>query len=172
MPVVLQAIIPKRHFLPDSNVVKRRLKSGMDAYTTLVKEKMQVYPPPVKEPSRKKRTAGEQQRLEQLAAREGRELPSQQSRWRRYKRTKRLQRGWKSTVLPDGSQGFVFNTEKYAVYVQGPRAGGGKVSGQKQRRLHRGHGWQSITDVARETRKEFQTIMNRSITGSPRSGIR
>lgn len=164
MGVILQAITPKRMFV-DTNVLTKSIKANMKQYTDSVKEELQKYPPEV--PPQQRMSPGNRVRAEQAAAMRGEEF-SAPGRWRRYKRTKRLQGGWKSVVTPDGSQGFVFNDVKYAVFVQGPK-GGGRGVGQRQTKLNRSRGWKSISDISRAKAKEFETLMNRSVKGSIRT---
>jgi hypothetical protein len=85
---------------------------------------------------------------------------------RQYQRTFRLRRGWHININPDGSRGELLNSTPYAVYVQGPR-GGGRGIGERQTRRNRIKGWLSVTDVARLTRKRFDTIVNRAVKGRP-----
>lgn len=81
-----------------------------------------------------------------------------------YQRTERLKRGWQVLVTADGSEGYLINDVRYAVYAQGPR-GGGRGIGARQTRLMHSLGWPSITDVARATRKNYVDLMNRAVKG-------
>jgi hypothetical protein len=171
MPVILQSITPKRAFLPDPDAVKRGLRKSMIDYAKIVKSELEKYPPEIVVPRdqsgniRKQVSARAQVLREIAAARAGQDQPAAQGRYRKYKRTGRLGRNWNvSPVSGDGTNIFVFNNVKYAVYVQGPRAHG-RASGRQQRTLHFKHGWKSITDVSRETKKQFKTIVNRSLVG-------
>lgn len=76
----------------------------------------------------------------------------------RYVRTYKLQRGWKINI-PSRYYGDLYNEMPYAGVVQG-------VRGVQQVRFRR-WGWESITDIARRTAKDYHDIMNRRI----RSGI-
>lgn len=84
----------------------------------------------------------------------------------RKTRSQNMRAQWHIQVNGDGSNGFLFNTATYAVYVQGPR-GSGRRAGQRQAAHMRRIGWRSITDVARETYKEFVVVMNRAYGPSP-----
>ena len=86
----------------------------------------------------------------------------------RYTRTYSIYNNWHIYVSPDGSEGTLVNTTPWAVYVQGPRNVGGRGIGERQTAVMRARGWQSITDVARQTRPAFKQLLNRSI--SPHAG--
>lgn len=97
---------------------------------------------------------------------EGRENVRRRREWVRGVGDKRnksenMRGSWHIDVNHDGSLGTLFNTASYAVYVQGPR-GHGRGPGQRQAKKMRDRGWRSITDVARETYKEFTIVMNRA----------
>ena len=82
-------------------------------------------------------------------------------------RTYALSRGWEIHMDPGGFSGELVNTTGYAVFVQGPRRHGGRTSsGHAQTAVMRRRGWRSITDVARETRREYIQMVNKSIKGS------
>lgn len=86
-----------------------------------------------------------------------------------YKRTYRLQEGWRNPIIriaPDGSYGELLNPVSWAVYAQGPH-GGGRGKGQRQTRLMRSLGWTSITEVTHKNAKRFRQIMNQALLGSP-----
>lgn len=78
-----------------------------------------------------------------------------------YIRTRDLARGWKIRI-PSDNFGELTNSVRYAVYVQGPH-GGGRASGSRQAAFHRRRGWQSVSDVARRTRKQYVQLMNRAV---------
>jgi hypothetical protein len=84
-----------------------------------------------------------------------------------YTRTQRLYRGWEIHMLQPGVGELVNNTP-YAVYAQGPRSHG-QGPGAHQAAAMRRRGWRSITDVARDTKKDYYEIMNRAVKG--RSGF-
>lgn len=91
----------------------------------------------------------------------------------RYRRTKKLQRGWNIKIRRYGISGDLTNdaTDKYgrqyAVYVVGPRRDGGRGVGEHQTAKMRRRGWKSISDVARRRAPEYQRIMNRAIRPRP-----
>lgn len=147
--ISLKAIHPKRLQLVDATLTSARMRAGMKKYLELVAEEMQKYPP-----QRPKIKYSDKPWLR-----------------RRRRRTNKLKNGWKNPnaikVSQDGSSGTLTNSVEYAVHVQGPR-GGGREAYERQTQRSRDAGWQSITDVARRTRKEFVQIMNRSI--QPRAG--
>lgn len=77
-------------------------------------------------------------------------------------RSQNLRASWHIEVSGStGSEGILFNTATYAVYVQGPRREHGRGPGTRQAAHMRRRGWRSITDVARETKPLFFTLMNR-----------
>jgi hypothetical protein len=87
----------------------------------------------------------------------------------KYKRTYKLQGGWKNPnieVSSDGSTATMVNPVAWAVYANGPK-GGSRGIGERQSRRMRALGWPSITDVARELRPLYSQLMNRSIRGAP-----
>lgn len=139
MPIIsYRSITPKQFRLIDSRVVDRNLRDGMREYLEKVKKIMQDNYNTTQSPTV-------------------------------YKRTYELQKGWKVYVRSN-NYGDLINdaTEKtgrrkqYAAYVQGPRTGG---VGQRQTPFMRRRGWKSITDVTRETRRDFVKVMSRKIRG-------
>lgn len=86
-----------------------------------------------------------------------------------YQRTFQLQQGWLHPIInisSDGSEGTLVNPVMWAVYAQGPKYGG-RGKGERQSARMRELGWQSITDVARDTNRLYVELMNRAIKGNP-----
>lgn len=141
MSISLRAITPKRHLIGSPQSIKNNLRKEMVLYLLEVQAQMVQYPP------------------KQERSQSG----------RRYKRTYKLGLGWLAPgaidVNHDGTNGTLINRVPYAVYAQGPR-GGGRGKGNRQTTYMRRIGWQSITDVARKTRKRYATLMNRAVKGS------
>lgn len=85
-----------------------------------------------------------------------------------YVRTGDYGRGWTApgAVKATPHEVTVVNRVKYSVYVGGPK-GGGRKKGERQAAVMRKKGWPSITDVARETKKDYSDLVNRAIRGRP-----
>ncbi len=83
-----------------------------------------------------------------------------------YRRTGTYGRGWTApgAVKASASEVTVVNRVGYSVYVGGPKQGN---VGERQTKVMRGKGWPSITDVARETKRDYIELVNRSIRGRP-----
>lgn len=84
----------------------------------------------------------------------------------RYKRTGNYGRGWTApgAVRASASEVTLVNRVTYSVYVGGPRQG---AVGERQTKVMRGKGWKSITDVARETKRNYVQLVNKAIRGRP-----
>lgn len=139
--VSLKAITPKRLRLIDENKLRVTLAYNMRSYLEYVRVQMQanynsVAPSPT------------------------------------YTRTHALQQGWEIVEPVTAEQGTLVNNVRYSGFVQGPNrireSGdlGNDIMRVQQSAAMRKRGWKSISDVARESKKRFKTVMNRSITGS------
>jgi hypothetical protein len=84
----------------------------------------------------------------------------------RYKRTGNYGRGWTApgAVKASASEVTLVNRVGYSVYVGGPLQGG---VGERQTKVMRGKGWPSITNVARDTKKNYVQLVNKAIRGRP-----
>lgn len=84
----------------------------------------------------------------------------------RYVRTGDYGRGWTApgSIKASASEVTLVNRVGYSVYVGGPRQGN---KGERQAAVMRKKGWQSITDVARETKRNYVQLVNRAIRGRP-----
>lgn len=136
MPLTLRAIRPNRFKQLNPQRSTQNVKRSMRRYLEGIAKEMEKYPP--------KRNPGG------------------------YQRTFELQRGWKDpiiTIAPDGSSGTLVNPVKWATVAQGPH-GGGRGPGQRQSRIMRSLGWQSITDVTRKSARQYRELMNRALTGT------
>lgn len=137
MGISLKSIRPKRFQFVDPVRAVANVRRQQRRYAQAVAKKMEEYPP-------KQNPGG-------------------------YQRTYQLKRGWAKpqiTVSFDGSTMTMVNPVAWAVYAQGPR-GGGRGKGERQTARMRALGWQSITDVARETAPLYAQLMNRAIRGEP-----
>jgi hypothetical protein len=149
----LKAITPKRLFKVNEAALTLNLRTNMESYLNYVRAQMQE----------------DYNRVPERTSNNYKAKPP----IRKYKRTNRLQRGWK--VSPVGfvngtMTGIVYNNVSYAGYVQGPNRtieseARADLEQVRQSRKLRKRGWRSISDVARQTRKRFDTVMNRSILG-------
>jgi len=165
MATVVEAITPKKFFNVNSSKLKLELRKNMKAYADSMVRKLQEYPP---QQTKSKTRLKDFETLK----------PGGTGRARSpYKRTQALHDGWKAYVAPDGSQGIVFNNAvnkgrsvSYAFYVQGPHGRNEPSHGKRKRADNRSRGWKSVTDVARETKKEFTTVVNRAILSSSEQG--
>lgn len=86
----------------------------------------------------------------------------------RYRRTGDYGRGWTApgAVRASAKEVTVVNRVKYSVYVGGPKYGG-RGKGERQAKVMQQKGWPSITDVARETKRDYVQLVNRAIRGRP-----
>lgn len=161
MPIALKAIPHTPLFLArHPEIIVARVKVAQQAYLESLKKELQEYPP---KPKKQRITTGKPLTIAQELA--GAEGGVRVSRRGRYRRTKKLQKGWK--ILPQGvGVSFLYNDTPYSVYVQGPR-GGGRGIGKRQTARNRAVGWKSVSDVARARVKEYPQLMNRAIEGRP-----
>lgn len=139
MVASLKAITPKRTGLQRTEALRENSRRAMQEYLKIIAYDLSHYPP---------------------------------QKGHRYVRTNRLHEGWLAPdaieVSSDGAQGTLVNRTPYAVYAQGPR-GSGRGRGERQTRLMRSLGWQSITDVAKKHRPFFPGKMNRAYGPAPGS---
>jgi hypothetical protein len=84
----------------------------------------------------------------------------------RYRRTGDYGRGWTApgAVRASAKEVTVVNRVPYSVYVGGPLSGN---KGERQTAVMRKKGWPSITNVARETKRNYVQLVNRAIRGRP-----
>jgi hypothetical protein len=84
----------------------------------------------------------------------------------KYRRTGNYGRGWTApgAVKASAAEVTLVNRVGYSVYVGGPKQGN---KGERQTKVMRGKGWKSITDVARETKREYVQLVNKAIRGRP-----
>jgi hypothetical protein len=156
MPTVIQAITPKKFFTINKGQFKQQLRQNLNDFSKIAIAKLQVYPP---QQTKSKTRVKDFETLK----------PGGTGRARSgYKRTGELRRGWKRIIRPDASGVIIYNNAvnkgrhvSYAIYVQGPR-------GRGQRPDFRRRGWVSVTDVARETKKDFATVAIKAIKANAR----
>lgn len=86
----------------------------------------------------------------------------------KYRRTGNYGRGWTApgSINAKPNEVTLVNRVGYAVYVGGPK-GGGRGKGERQTKVMREKGWESISDAARQEVKNWEQLVNRSIRGRP-----
>lgn len=87
----------------------------------------------------------------------------------RYRRTGNYGRGWTApgAIRVDARGATLVNRIPYAVYVGGPWPQGGRQKGERQTQVMHKRGWQTISVVARKTKKRYVGLVNRAIRGRP-----
>lgn len=92
------------------------------------------------------------------------DYPSQ--RPTKYVRTGDYGRGWTApgAVRASATEATLVNQVPYSVWVGGPNPSHGQPGQTKDMRKR---GWKSITDVARETKREYVQLVNKAIRGRP-----
>jgi len=87
----------------------------------------------------------------------------------RYKRTGNYGRGWTApgAVRASATEVTLVNRVGYSVYVGGPWPQSGHDKGERQTKVMHGKGWKSISDVARDTKKNYVQLVNKAVRGRP-----
>ena len=145
----LTTITPKRHFVMPESRINANLRISMERYLRRVRNRL---------------LSDYDEVPEGVDYRD----PETGRLNRAYKRSGRTGRSWKIEIDANGQNGLLYSDPSispWAVYVQGPRRVRGR-SNARQTLRNKHAGWSSITDVAAETKKEFETLMNRSIVGT------